>query len=369
MALLGNRARPIAAATLLVVLLLQASTLLAKPRPAIPASAADELFEQGKAALKLGDWNSACEKFRQSHALDASASALIKIARCHEHDRDATSAWESYAEASALLAARNGNDTHTDELLALIRSAQAELTRRYGRLRLLHAAPVTDLAISVDGQPSAPADARDTLLLDPGLHRIRATAAGYRPLELDLKLMAGSTREIELKFEPEAAPPTSSRDSGKPSTPSAAPISKQPTRSRLPTNVVASGTLSAAAPTRADVNSGRTQRAWGWVSGGTGVALLGVAGYFVWRTQTFVNSARADNHCDASFSCDAVGMDKLHSAERAQLQGIVAGVGGAVLVGTGIALLVTEPRRSQQSAALPLRLVVTAAGSSLEGAF
>ena len=48
------------------------------------ASAADSLFESGKAAMASHEYDRACERFDESFRLQSTAGALLNLAACEE---------------------------------------------------------------------------------------------------------------------------------------------------------------------------------------------------------------------------------------------------------------------------------------------
>src|ERR1700690_710886 len=98
-------------------------------------AAADALFEAGKAFLKVGNWPSACEKFRLSLTLDPSASTYVKTARCHEHEGRLRAAWADYSKALELVHSRTKANKHARDLEAVAKSAMGSVESKRGRLR------------------------------------------------------------------------------------------------------------------------------------------------------------------------------------------------------------------------------------------
>src|SRR5579871_2477262 len=63
------------------------------------APAAEALFEQGQAALKAGDYDTACARFRASDQLDPGGGVRANIGLCEEKRGRVASAWEAFKGA------------------------------------------------------------------------------------------------------------------------------------------------------------------------------------------------------------------------------------------------------------------------------
>ncbi|HEY5959840.1 MAG TPA: hypothetical protein VIV60_24970, partial [Polyangiaceae bacterium] len=336
-------------------------------------------------------------QFRSSQALDPSPSALVKIARCFEHERDPKSAFMTYDAALELIRLHPRDAGHARELEALVLAAQQQLAKQLGRVTLERGALPSGVSISVDTQPLSGVALDQPLMLIPGLHRIEAEAEGYLPTVIEVTITADTSRKVELTMDPDpnASPAVSptQRSASVPighsplSTSDVAQANSKPapqahdtvlTTAKPLLSLDTTGPTPASAPSARSKNDtksigerrlGKGQRIWGVVTGATGAALLGVAGYLGWRTRALTNDARVDNHCDANYSCDAVGMDRIHRAERAQLQTIVAATSGVVFLGTGIVLYATAGSQKLPSAGRQWRMLLMPLGGSMEGSF
>lgn len=299
---------------------------------------ADALFEQGKAALKLGDWLTACTQFQRSRELDESPSTLVKIARCYEHDGRFLQALAEYDRALSLIRARPASDVHARDLESLIRSSSTGVEGRLARLRIRLNPQPSRAVVLVDGQALRTFENSQTELMvpvDPGKHSVQIEAAGYSPTSPShLELAERQQLDLSISLTPTSA--TSSGPASQDATP--APVaSVQPPLQR-------------AERKSADYSStGRTQRLVGYVTGGAGIVLAVVAGYFGVRTRSYVNDARADNHCDVNYRCDRRGLELIDDARDQQRNAIIASAASGVLVTTGIVLVATAPGRRSEA--------------------
>lgn len=228
----------------LAALVAAISSAAPEARAADDPAAAEVLFKKGRALVEAGDWAAGCPKFEASLALNPSASTMLNIARCHEHEGKLASAWADYTRALTL----NNNETRGEErrrkLEAVAREGIAALEPRLPKLRV-HIAPApTGLAVTLDDKELPIPALDEPLPVNPGAHTIRATAPGYRTEERPMTAQEGKSETIELALT--KGPGEASGGAGTPVGDQAAPV-----------------------PT------------WVWAAGGGGVLLAGAAVFFL----------------------------------------------------------------------------------------
>lgn len=144
---------------------------------------AEALYQQGRALVAEGRYAEACPKFGESYRLDPATGTLLNLAACYEHTGKTASAWLAYNEAIAA-SRRDGRDDrvrYVQERLAALESRLSRLT--------IHVAPGADvagLAIHLNGVLVGPAARGLATPVDPGPHRIEASAPGRTPWALDV---------------------------------------------------------------------------------------------------------------------------------------------------------------------------------------
>jgi len=359
------------------VLLLVTSALAQAPASA--REQADALFERGKSALKAGDWSAACTDFRASLELDESASTLVKVARCHEHAGQLSRALADYARALELARARPASDKHARDLESLIQSSAAALETRLGKLRVLLDPIPSRVVLLVDGHSSRvvePAEKEFVLPIDPGKHTLEIQSEAYVMTPVSVELAEKQVLDLRIELTPIPARKERSIPIAQTPTP-VQPSSASPARGVAPdrskrSKAVATPYRPAMAEegfesrTHNGTAGGQAQRTVGYVVGGSGVVLTGMAAYFGLRTRALVNDARADNHCDNDYRCDRRGLELIDLAREEQTKAIVSGVCGGILIGTGIVLItMTGPkhrRASERSIAVALNPMGAAVG-------
>lgn len=312
---------------------------------------ADVLFESGKAALKAGDWTSACIDFQRSRELDESPSTVVKIARCQEHDGKLLRALSELGRALSLIRVKPASDAHARELQALIQSSITTLEARLAHLRVRLNPQPSQATLLVDGQPlttSGNSQTEGEVPMDPGKHTVHVEAAGYTASPLSIELAERQWLELDLVLTPVPASKergTTDRDAGSAAPPTSGSLSKA---RRAPVAVTASREAQLR-PTDHELRNlahpGRTQRLVGYVTAGAGIALGAVAGYFAVQTRSYLDDARADDHCDANYRCDRRGLELIDTARDQQTNAIITGISSGILVATGIVLVATAPAR------------------------
>jgi hypothetical protein len=343
----------------------------------VPSAAqreADEYFEQGKQALKRGDWTVACNRFSRSLELDPTPSTHVKVARCHERDGALRLAWDEYEQALEKIRLRATPDGHARDLQELVTSAQASLAKKLGILRVAFSQVVTEVGIVVDGRSVTPQAAQSGIVLEPGQHRVEASVANYRIEPVVVQIAAGEQRTVlvDLPVSKDVAAPKRAAPIGAQAAPigaQAAPIGAQAPQGAVASNAVAPA--GAQAPRGQEPSSRGAQRWVGIAASGLGLTCFGVAGYLGIRSQAKVRDARENDHCSGDYWCDSVGMARLREAEQLQTEALVIAAAGTLLGATGIVLWATAPARGPSGArsAPSIGLQVSPWGTSVGGLF
>jgi hypothetical protein len=303
---------------ILAAALLITSVAWAEPRDKVAARA---LFDEGRRLVKEGKVDEACARFEASLAVEPLLGTRLNLAECHRLQGKTATAWEEFREAAAL-AARSGDERET-----FARDRAAELDKIQARLtiQLSPGSEVTGLLIKHAGVTVRRALVGVAVPVDPGTHIIEATAPGKTAwaTQVEVGPAAAITVDVPVLGEPTRYPVM----------PAPTKAARPMVQTAQPEPIVTNGE----AP-------GRSRRTIGLITGGVGIASVGIGLVFGLKAKSSWADAQ-NGHCDSSGHCiDQAGLDLLGSAHSsATVSTIAVGVGAAAIVG-GIVLFVTAPR-------------------------
>jgi len=262
--------------------------------------AAQALFKAARERIQAGDYAEGCPKFEASFALQASASTLLNIAKCHEHEGKIATAWDDYQRALTLNRETRG-EQRKQELERIAKKGIAALEPRLPRLRVVIREPSSELSVMRDGKALPAAALGEPLPADPGPHEIRASAPGRRPATRSVTLEEGKVATVEITLEPLPA-----------EGPAPPPKDKPGAASRVPV--------------------------WAWVTGAAGVALAGAAVYFLVDDLAAISALRANcRDVPGGTYCPVTYDHARDNARKNRDFGLTVGLGGAGVIGLGAA--------------------------------
>jgi tetratricopeptide (TPR) repeat protein len=299
------------------VLALALSSSAARAQPAPPAEAprdpalAETLFQRGKALMLAGRHREACPLFEESQRLEPGSGTLLALALCHEGEGKTATAW---VELRAALAAAE-KDGRADRA-AFVRQRLSELEPRLVRMVVEVPPPVAarpGLRVSRNGVPLGPAAWGVAAPVDPGEHRIEATAEGAAPWA---RTVVAEARGGELR--------------------------------------VTVGPLESPRPPLAEAARGPTAvQVGGIVAGSAGLIAIGVGGYFGLRA--IDKSGEAEDRCSTERCTDPEGVRLSEEAiDAANVANVTIGVGLAA-VAAGVLMIVLGGEGDSDAAAAVLR--------------
>jgi PEGA domain len=245
--------------------LILAAALSASPARAQPAAgdpvAAQALFKAAREMVDAGDWAGGCAKFEASLALQASASTMLNIAKCHEHDGKIASAWDAYNRALTLNTETRG-DTRRKGLEGLARKGVEALAPRLPKLRVTVAGSPAGLRVLRDGKEIPAGALGDALPSDPGPHEIQVSAPGFRSETRAVTLEEGKTAIVSITLTPGEEKPAGGEKAGG---------GEKPPSRGVPV--------------------------WAWITGAGGLVLSGVAVYFLVDDLAAVGRLQSSANC------------------------------------------------------------------------
>lgn len=266
-----------------------------------PDAAALALFRKGRDLIAAGDWSGGCENLAQSYSRARSASTLLNLARCDEHDGKIASAWARYVQALPLIE-RVADPTRRDELATVAREGAAKLVSRLPKIMVTIQSPREGVSIEDERHQSLPIG--EAIPLDPGAHSLTARASGFQDVTAKIELEEGRTTSLSLMLERVPAPPPTPRDL-------AAPAGAPTNASEFPWLAVGVGTLGV----------------------GLGAVAVGFGVDSANASSTLRNRCGADLKCDEDPSFDP----EPYNHRKDQGLELAVGLGGASLVALGVA--------------------------------
>ena len=261
------------------------------------SAVAEALFQDAQRLFEAGHVHEACAKFDESLRSDPGLGTLLRLALCHEREGKTATAWAEFEDAAAQAQRKGEADRES-----FARTHAAALDKGLNRVVIQMATLPRDLRLTVDGGAVGSGILDTAFPLDPGSHVIEASAPGKRTWTTKVTLEAGGVHQNVQVPPLEDDVPTAATAPAQPETPPQAPAA-------FPTRTVAV------------------------VTGGAGIALLGLATYF---------QLTALSHYDESRSAtDATRSRQLYSdASNDQLYAQVTGAVGLAAVGAGVVLFV-----------------------------
>jgi len=278
------------------------------------AAGAEWLFREGRTLMKEGDLAAACPKLAESLRFDPAVGTLMNLAECEERLGHTASAWQRWGAAADQLPA---GDRRRSTALAKARALEALLPRLTVQVK----AEVPGLVVVRDGLALGAASIGVPLPVDPGRHRIVASAPGHTPRSYEVTVESGGQQVVVVEPVP---PPTVV----------AAPVPTETLRQ---------------APPPPERPRGRAI-GWGLLAGG-GLA-LGTGTYFGLQALAARREARDDCQA-ATHRCWSSAAGALERDRRASLVADVAFAAGTLATAGGLYLLLRRAPVVARPAALP----------------
>jgi len=296
-------------------------------------AAAEAVFDQGKQLMQAGDYRQACLKFEASQKLDQGIGTLLYLADCYEKLGRTASAWATFKEAASMAGAQ-GQENRQKLAAQRARALEPNLVRLTVEVAQGNE-NVVGFEVRQDNTTIPPAQFATPFPVDPGTHRIEASAPGKKTHSEVVNVTRGTTHvsiPVLADLAPAAAPTEPPLGSAAPAT--------SPQQS-TPVSMITG--YPASAPKDRVPEQGKTQRILSYVSGGLGVVGLGLGTYFG-ITALRDNSASKDScRPDDPNQCSQLGYDQRQDALReARISTIAFSAGGALLA-TAAVLYFTAP--------------------------
>jgi tetratricopeptide (TPR) repeat protein len=279
-------------------------------------SEAKAKFEEGVAAFRKGRYAEAVQAFQRADAIAPSAALSFNIARSFEHLENTSAALRWYRD----FVRRSPQAPNLADVQGRIASLAAKLAER-GVQQISVLSTPDGAAVLIDNQPvgSTPL----TIELVPGPHQLGLRLAGYRDQQTQISQEPRTPQDVSVRLEP-LTPVAGQQPVGPPTPGQVASERLPPKRPERPYGV---------AP-------------WVVLSAG-GASLVAAFGFELGRRSAESEAERAPqreygSHYDAMVT-------------RQTTARVLASVGGALLVTSGVLLYLNQPKESAPRLALGCR--------------
>lgn len=287
--------------------------------------AAKKAFFEGLDLEKAEKWSEALKRFEEVAKVRMTPQVRFHIALCKEKMGLLLEALRDFEQAEA--------DAKSEKVPTVLKEAPehaAAIKGRIPKLKLKLPSDVEKLSVTVDGA-AIDAQGADEIALNPGTHKVEASAEGREPFSAEVPLAEGESKTLIIKLpkpgepqkdpDPPPPPPTPSPKKGPP--------------------VLA------------------------FVVGGVGVlALLGAGGFYLARSSV---KRDLDDACgEGGQHCPADRADAIANGRTYTTLTNVFAIVGLVGVSAGVVLYVTSSKGDEAPKA-SLRLLPSAPGANVGG--
>lgn len=305
---MGHRARAALCAKLLALSLLSHASWARAETSAAQATLAEALFREARTLMQDGHVPEACAKFAESQRLDPAGGTLLNLGLCHEREGKLATAWSELREALGQARAE-GNAEREKIANDRIQALEPSLPRLSVFVRPSEDA--SNLVVMVDGVELRRAAWGVAVPADPGTHVVRASRPGRADWSMRVELKTGRAERVDV---PELTPLQGARKPG-----------AEPSKGE--------------ASSQQDGQDHEGRRIAGIISGGLGLAALGLGSYF--GLQAIDQRSKSDAECPSDTTCTEEGVRLNDSAQQAAWFANI-GIGlGLIGLGAGTYLIVT----------------------------
>lgn len=291
--------------------------------------AAKKAFFEGLEFEEKKDWKNALDRFEKVAKVRMTPAVRFHIALCKENLNMLIEALHDFE-----LAESDAKAEKVEEVMKEAPEHAAAIRPKIPKLTIKVPAGVEGVSVTLDGNPIDPQGSEETLV-NPGTHKIEATAEGRSPFAKEVTLEVSESKTITVKL------PKLKSDKDEPPPPDEPPPVKDEPKKGIPTSAL--------------------------IAGGIGAAALVGAGIFALKRSSIASDL--DGRCGGDpKACPADASDQVDSGRTYTTLTNVFLVVGVIGVGAGVVLWVTAPKPKDNSPpAAALRLVPSAPGANLAG--
>lgn len=286
------------------------------------AQDADTLFKQGRALLDAKKYDEACPKLAESQRLDPGAGTLLALSLCHEGQGKLASAHDELKQAAAL-----GRKNGRNDLANAAEKRAAAMEPKLAKLVVRLPKGERDrYDVMLDGTKLNGDRLETPFAVDPGEHKIEASAAGKLSKSYVVRLNAAGVIEVVIDKLDDAAV--------------AAPVPAPAPQKSQPSLVLATEP-----PPEADAKPGSGQRALGVITMVAGTGALIAGGVFVAKGVS--EKSAADRICNGVTQCnESAEQEGIARAKESTMVGAITGAAGAGALMIGAIIYFTAPSKS-----------------------
>lgn len=309
------------------------------------SAAAQTLFDEAKLLMAGGTYAEACKKLEESNRLDPALGTLFNLADCYERMGKTASAWSLFLQAQAAAAAQG--DTEASHIAAE-RAVKLATTVPRLELRVTGSEGTPGLRITRGDVLVGEAQWNTPIAVNPGTHRVRATAPNRLGWATDVTILAGGASAVLTipRLEPDPAREVAVRP----------PIATPEVRT-----ILADTSLSPAASDASEGSFPKTPPLV-WALGGVGIAGIGTSlALGTLALLQYQGVSCADNRCS-----EEAGRERDAAFRKADVATLV-GVTGAAALTTALVLWWTQPRDARSGHAARFGVGVTATQLNIRG--
>jgi hypothetical protein len=179
-------------ATAIVVVITMAMPAAAEPSAA-DAAAARTLFDEGRKLMKAGNYAEACPKLEESQRLDPAVGTQFNLADCYEHLGRTATAYALFKEVAAIARAAGKFERENSA-----KDRAATLEPKLARVRLAIAAKAPGLEVKIDDAAIDRARWAEAFPIDPGAHRLVASAPRHETFETRFDAKEASRADVRI---------------------------------------------------------------------------------------------------------------------------------------------------------------------------
>lgn len=313
--------------------------------------------------LAEGNISGACEKLKESFALDAMSGTLLNLADCYEKDGKTATAWARFRNAASL-AKSQGKLEQAAEANRRAKALESELS--YITIVAPDATP--GLEVRRNDLEVSPGMFGVAVPSDPGRVEIVASAPGYRTFRTTLEL--GTRRDKKSVTVPKLAPGDDASASSTPAPAAPKPVqastvpSAEQSAAKPPEPVSSADNQATSAPLPTKATHAKMDLK-PIIIGGVGAAALVTGGVFGFLAMK--SDSDAKNLCPTRHNCSVSALD---TADQRDQRALIADIGigvGVVGIATAAVWFVLGSRNSapEQHAGLMLHPAVQREGAGL----